>query len=148
MRSLLRGMMALLLGLVAVLPVLGGDTRGGGESGVWILPRACSMSGTVGDPPLSEARANQTFPLSGNIQAQLPAEMGPTLVTMVPRGTSELYPLAVVNGSIQIPATLLQSLAAGGIRRADILAADPNNLGLRLALLIDDNAGAANLYVF
>src|SRR5689334_13203910 len=61
MRMYMKGLLALLLGLLAALPLLGGDTTGGGgDCGVWILPRAgqISQGPSSGPRPLNEAVAS------------------------------------------------------------------------------------------
>jgi hypothetical protein len=148
MRTLLRTLAAVLLGLCAVLPVLGGDECGGGEGGVWILPRSSVMTNGGGrGRVLGLARGTKTFPtLLKSIDLQLSGELGAAAAMMSVSETNTTVQLPIIGHVLHLSSAMLQQMSASGVQSADIVVSDENGSGY-LMLLVFGNGGAT-LYVF
>jgi hypothetical protein len=153
MKSLLKALIALWLGLLAALPLFPADGGGGGGSGgggVWILPGSTSVTNRTGNnAPPSLARAHRTYnDLSKDITLELPPEMTDSLATLLIPSTGRQISLPVSGHNLVLPATLLTSLANSNVTEVDILVIDTNMRGLRFTVLFDLLAGSVTIYVF
>lgn len=148
MRTLLRTLAAVLLGLCAVLPVLGGDECGGGEGGVWILPRCSAMTNTGGRTRvLGLARGSRTYSdLDKSIELQLSGELGAAAAMLSVSETNTTVQLAIVGHVLQLSGEMLQQMSASGVQSADIVISDEAGNGYVMLLVFAN--GGATLYVF
>ena len=149
MRTLLRSLLAVLLGLCAVLPVLGGDECGGGEGGVWILPRSSVLSGSNGGRlrQLSLARYHShTDDLSKGIAMEMSSEIGVAVAVLSDPVTNSSQHLAVSGHRLELEGVFLLELRNAGMQRAEIIVSDENGNGYLMVLVLE--SGGATLYVF
>lgn len=148
MNPLLRVMVALLLGLLAAVAAIGSDEIGGGDGGVWILPRSSSLATGRLDVPLSAARASRGLgDFSKPVDLKLPSEMGRALATLTVRGTGNTVALPSDGGIVRLSSSMLQGLAGVAPAIADLLIVDAAGRGLR-ATLVFESETHATLYVY
>src|SRR5689334_14836315 len=129
MKSLLKALIALWLGLLAAMPLFPEDGGGGGGGGgVWILPGSTAVTDRTGNnssPTL--ARASRTYTdLSKDIALELPPEMTASLATMLIPSTGRQMSLPVNGHTLVLTSSLLTNLVNSGVTEADILVIDTN----------------------
>lgn len=148
MRTLLRSLLAVLLGLCAVLPVLGGEECGGGEGGVWILPRSSVLTGTGGRlRQLNLARNHHHFDdISKGVSFEMSSEIGIAVAVLSDPQTNSSQELSISGHVVQLAGTFLTNLRNSGTMRADILVSDENGNGYLMVLVFD--ATGVTVYVF
>lgn len=148
MKLLLKILFVLCVATLLRLP--GTDTSGGGDGGVWILPRPGSMSGTsLVAPPLNSARAVRTWlDVSTGIRFSPSVPLDEPIATLTESLSGTTVPLAETGGVVSIPGRLLTSLLRGGSSRSDILVVDSNGDGYWIALVIDRVRNSVTLYAF
>lgn len=149
MKSYLQALLTLLLGLCAALPLLGGDEcGGGGENGVWILPRVGAVTRDPNLParPFSEARAVRTLTeLNKDFVFQTSGEAG-SLVAVLCEANLGVRGINVCGDRLTVSARDLQLLSAT-VRRFDLIVLDENQDGYLLTFLFDGHGGCT-VYVF
>ena len=129
----------LLLALAAFVFALAGmSAGGGGDGGVWILPRSnhvCSIP-TTGAQVLLPPRDWRTVSTpKADLVMQLPSEMGAAVAQVVDRATRVALPIRIVGKQMTIPLASLQVLLLQqGPMVADGLGVDASGFGLRLAI--------------
>jgi hypothetical protein len=153
MRSLLKALIALWLGLLAAMPLFpedGGGGGGGGGGGVWILPGSTAVTNRTGNncsPTL--ARAHRVYnDLTKDISLELPPEMGDSLASLLIPSTGRQMSLPVDGHSLRLSSSLLTNLVNSGVTEVDILVIDANSHGLRFTVLFDLVARSVTIYVF
>jgi hypothetical protein len=130
---------ALLLALAAFVFALAGmSAGGGGDGGVWILPRSNHVFSipTSGAQVLTPPRdwRTATAPKTDFVM-QLPSEMGAATAHVVDRRTGIALPIRIVGKTVTIPLASLQALLAqSNGASADGLIVDANGLGLLLTI--------------
>lgn len=142
MRVTPQTLLVVLLGLLAWLPA---DDGGGGDTGVWILPRSRCLSGsTVLVQPIS-TRSFST--LDRPVSLTVSAEMGSPMGTLV-MPTGAIVPLPVRGLTVDIPASLLQALAAANVTSVRGLIVDQSGRGYEFTLQIDpvQRSGSISVY--
>jgi hypothetical protein len=150
MSTLLKSLLAVVLGLCAVLPVLGGDECGGGsgDSGVWILPRSAAICGygpSVLSLSLSTARDHHLIadPTKG-LGMQVSEEMGTTVGVLT--AGSFVRQLAVDGHVVRLSSQLLSALRRANVLRAEILVSDGAQNGYVMTIVLDPRD--ITVYVF
>lgn len=148
MKLLLKILFALLVATLLRLP--GTDSAGGGDGGVWILPRPGTMSGTsLVAPPLNSARAVRTWlNAATGIRFCPPVPLDEPIATLTESLSGAVIPLAENGGVVSIPGQLLTGLLRGGSNRSDILVVDANGDGYWIALVVDRVRSSVTLYAF
>lgn len=149
MKLLLKILFALFVATLLRLP--GTDSAGGGgDGGVWILPRPGSMAGTsLVSPPLSSARAVRTWNnVSTGLRFGAPSPLDEPIATLTESLSGQVVPLAEAGGVVTIPGGVLVGLLNGGSTRSDVLVLDANGDGYWIALVIDPVRKSVTLYAF
>lgn len=148
MKLLLKILFALFVATLLRLP--GTDSAGGGDGGVWILPRPGSMAGaSLVTPPLSAARAVRTWgDVSTGVRFGAPSPLDEPIATLTESLSGQLVPLAEAGGVVTIPGRVLVGLLNGGSTRSDVLVVDANGDGYWIALVIDPVRKSVTLYAF
>lgn len=148
MKLLLKILFAIVVATLLRLP--GTDSSGGGDGGVWILPRPGSMSGTsLVSPPLNSARAVRTWlDVATGIRFSPSAPLDEPIATLTESLSGTVIPLAEAGGVVSIPGRLLTGLVNGGSTRSDILVVDANGDGYWIALVVDPVRKSVTLYAF
>ncbi|HLQ38343.1 MAG TPA: hypothetical protein VK348_11100 [Planctomycetota bacterium] len=146
MKVLLRSLLALLLGLCAGLPLFG-EGGGGGEGGVWILPRSGPING--GPRPRGDARlVYHSSDLSRDLVMRLPDGMDTPICTLFDPVSGAIIGLPTDGNQLRISSAILIGLAREQVRSATILVVDRNNQGLVMQLVFSADFTAVDLYVF
>lgn len=148
MNLLLKILFALFVATLLRLP--GTDTAGGGDGGVWILPRPGPMNGTsLVAPPLNTARAVRTWlDASTGIRFSPPSPLDEPIATLTESFSGMVLPLAQAGGVVSVSGRLLTGLLQAGSTRSDILVVDANGNGYWIALLLDPVRKSVTLYTF
>lgn len=150
MRTLIRTLSAVLLGLCASLPLVGGDEENlGGDTGVWILPRSGSVVPSLGGrhPAVTQARENRRLcDISRGISVQASSEVGLATAVLRDPDTNTCEQLSVQGSIVRLDGTFLVELRNAGIRRAEIVLCDENGAAYYIVLVFDTEG--AMLYVF
>jgi len=150
MNLLLRILFVLVVATLLRLP--GTDTAGGGggDGGVWILPRPSSMTGTsLVAPPLNTARATRTWlHASTGIRFSPSVPLDEPISTLTESLSGSVVHLAEAGGVVSVPGRLLTGLLNGGSTRSDILVLDANGDGYWIALVIDPVRKSVTLHAF
>jgi hypothetical protein len=138
----MKGLLALLLGLLAALPLLGGDTcGGGGENGVWILPRAgqISQGPSSGPRPINEALTSHVVTdLTHNFVMQASSNMAHIVATLSNPNLGSLG-VSVCGSQITLGSSLMQAVGQLPNSRCDLLVIDENYCGYLMSLVFDAN---------
>jgi len=148
MKLLLKILFALCVATLLRLP--GTDSAGGGDGGVWILPRPGTMLGTsLVAPPLNSARAVRTWLDAGTgIRFSPSVPLDEPIATLTESLSGTVMPLAQAGGVVSLSGRLLTGLVQGGSTRSDILVVDANGDGYWIALVIDPVRKSVTLYAF
>src|SRR6185436_11568559 len=105
MRALLKALIVLWLGLLAVQPLFPEDGGGGGGGGgVWILPSStCITNRNCSNVPPSLARAHRTYSdLSKDVALELPPEMVDSLAVMTVPMTGQIIGLPLDGRTVRL----------------------------------------------
>lgn len=145
MKMYMKGLIALLLGLLAALPLLGGDTcGGGGENGVWILPNRSQFTSSTGTGisgvgQLSDARASiQVNDLTHNFVMQASGSVG-HIVASLGNANLGVFGVSVCGTQITVSAALMAAIATLPNSRCEMLVIDENYCGYLMTMAYDSN---------
>lgn len=127
LRIILFGLLLLLLGLK---PVLGGDTIGGGDGGIIILPSAVSVSVLRS---LEEPRQTVAIAVaSSNLTLQLPANMGDSFAILSLPDDESSTILMLRDSRLYLSGADLMSIKASGVQSFVITILSSDGMALRI----------------
>lgn len=151
MMAVVRAVLLVLVGLFAVLPLFGHDDEGGGgDSGVWILPRS-SYLGSGGGPQIISAppRGIRHHPdLSRDLSLQMSSEMSEPTGVLTDPVTNRPIPLAVDGMHVTVRSATLRSIESAGVTEVYGTVIDSQGRGYILRLRIDPIQHTATLEIF
>jgi hypothetical protein len=140
LRSILRTTLAVIVGLLFALPAVGDEEVGGGDSGIWILPRSSSMvtqlivGGGANLAQQSPRAVRVITSPSACLTMKMPSEMGAPIASLwevAPLGLT--LPISVSGNHVTISQrTMLALLSPVSTGSADGLMVDTMGLGFRL----------------
>ncbi|GAB4147414.1 MAG: hypothetical protein Fur0037_15590 [Planctomycetota bacterium] len=145
MKPLVRALLALLLGLSAALPVLGDSVTGGGEGGVWILPRSTVMTGS--GITARQARAScKIDDLQKGLVMQMSSEVGVAIAVLTDPASNLVHPLAVNGHDVILDGNLLVGLHNTGVASISVTVVDENGLGYAIDLAFETTGAMVYVY--
>ncbi len=116
MQNLLRGLMLLMAALLLAVAGPGSD-GGGGDSGVWILPRSAPISQLPLSGMPAQQRARDWRSLTAPKEAlvlQLPGEMASAVAALRDVASGAVLPVHTVGGRVVLPLRTLQAMLSAG----------------------------------
>jgi len=138
LRITLFGLLLLLLGLE---PVFGGDSSGGGDGGIIILPSAVAVN-ILG----SQEEPRQTVKIadpSKDLVLQLPPNMGDSVAIMTLPDDESSTVLILRNGRLYLSGKDLAVLRAGGVQSFVITIVSAEGMALRIVYRFEANNSAS-----
>lgn len=144
MRLLLKSLLVLILGLGAALPAF--EDGGGGDTGVWILPRCTNIGSRTNliNAPLGTRSFGS---LSAGVSMSVSEEMlAPTASLTLANGT--VLPLPTRGLTVDVPASVLQSLALTESRAATGVIVDANGYGYLFEVRINPDRRGGSIAVY
>ncbi len=152
-----RSLLSILFAMLVVLPGIGragGDNAGG--TGVWILPRASTLSpamvSVATDPHAPISIEPREVRLLDNLQNNLALvasdDMGTPVATLVDGVSGAPIALPVEGRTATLTATMLQQLVGSGVTTATIILLDAQHRGYLVRLNLDLTTHTGDLTVF
>lgn len=142
LRIVLFGLVLLLLGLK---PVFGGDSVGGGDGGIIILPSAVSVAslGSLESPREVVEIANS----SADLVLMLPSNMGDSVAILSLPDEETTTILILRNGRLYLSGRSLTAIRASGVKSFVITIVSADGMALRIVYRFEAN-NAASLIIF
>lgn len=142
LRIVLFGLVLLLLGLK---PVFGGDSVGGGDGGIIILPSAVSVAslGSLESPREVVEIANS----SADLVLMLPSNMGDSVAILSLPDEETTTILILRNGRLYLSGRSLTAIRASGVKSFVITIVSAEGMALRIVYRFEAN-NAASLIIF
>ena len=142
LRIVLFGLVLLLLGLK---PVFGGDSLGGGDGGIIILPSAVSVAslGSLESPREIVEIASS----SADLVLMLPANMGDSVAILSLPDEETTTILILRNGRLYLSGRSLTAIRASGVKSFVITIVSAEGMALRIVYRFEAN-NAASLIIF
>jgi hypothetical protein len=141
LKTLARCLLLVLVGLLGAVPMVSAEDipGGGGDTGVWILPRSSYLNGSLGANVISTApsRGTRTTSLDKSFSMRISSEMGSPTAFMTDPLSGLVLPMLVNGRDVTIPASTLQALANASVRLAIGSILDANGRGYYLRITID-----------
>jgi hypothetical protein len=139
---MLRCLQLLLVGLLGALPLAvaeDGPNCGGGDSGVWILPRISNLGGSLGSGIIASApaRATRRTSIDKPFTMRVSNEMGAPTGFLTEIQTGVALPLSINGAEVTILASTMQALANAGVTLAAGSIVDVRGRGYLLRVVID-----------
>jgi hypothetical protein len=137
-QAVTRLLLAILAGLMVALPAVGDETGGGGDSGIWILPRASGVGGPTScgggaGTSLAGPRAALVLPLLRNpVTMQMPTNMGQPMAALYETPGCARLPLVVSGNRVTLPVSTLKYVRDSVSGLADGWMIDANGCGFLL----------------
>jgi hypothetical protein len=146
MKALRNALLALALAAWLAVPGVGGDGgENGGGTGVWVLPRASTLTSSTGSgAPI----ACESSPITQDKFFLLSSEVGVASATLVDTCSGLPVSLPVLGTVMRVPATLMQAIAHNPVPSATVVVADAANVGYVIKIVVDPLTGTAQFHAY